>query len=515
MIITFYSYKGGVGRSQLLSNIAAYLCYYREKRVLLLEWDLEAPGLHYFFRRKKLQKKGLIELFSEYVRTMRAEKNPSLAEMPYFNEEWITNIDTSLGGEGRIDLISAGVYDDKYTRRVNDFNWQEFYEYLDGKVYIEFLKKKLKEWTWKGSDGSEKKYDYILIDSRTGISDYSGICNIQMPDMNVIVMAPTDQNFAGCRRVIDSILRSPYLKQGYRKPLIMPILSRLDRNDNKESGKWFKSFRSEFKDVTVQFLEEMDLHISPKEFGEQTLLDYKRSISYGENILFKKKKQQIESLTLEKQYETIGEFIAPIEQNWSTTHERVQGLIAKGEIEKALQVLKNLPQFAENSSFLALESRYKKIRKELENHTIKYRTFSEEESRITKAILGYLRVQMPEQDVLKDDIQNSRSKKDSLLEEVRTVEAQGKKMIGSNRLEEAIRLLKGQKWIRSNHHTELVLLESQLNQVSSDGLLGLTSNDEQNRQLSKLRFNLLQLFDKTRFDLETDLNESSGYDPFE
>ena len=49
MIVTFYSYKGGVGRSQLAAHLAAYLCYYENRRVLILDWDLEAPGIELFF----------------------------------------------------------------------------------------------------------------------------------------------------------------------------------------------------------------------------------------------------------------------------------------------------------------------------------------------------------------------------------------------------------------------------------------------------------------------------------
>src|SRR5258708_1479869 len=46
--ITFYSYKGGVGRSLALANIATRLAELG-KKVCLLDFDLEAPGLYYKF----------------------------------------------------------------------------------------------------------------------------------------------------------------------------------------------------------------------------------------------------------------------------------------------------------------------------------------------------------------------------------------------------------------------------------------------------------------------------------
>ena len=48
-IITFYSYKGGVGRTLALANIGVLLAK-RGKKVLLMDWDLEAPGLDRYFR---------------------------------------------------------------------------------------------------------------------------------------------------------------------------------------------------------------------------------------------------------------------------------------------------------------------------------------------------------------------------------------------------------------------------------------------------------------------------------
>jgi MinD-like ATPase involved in chromosome partitioning or flagellar assembly len=48
-IVTFYSYKGGTGRSMALANVAWILAS-NGKRVLTVDWDLEAPGLHRYFK---------------------------------------------------------------------------------------------------------------------------------------------------------------------------------------------------------------------------------------------------------------------------------------------------------------------------------------------------------------------------------------------------------------------------------------------------------------------------------
>src|SRR5262249_58116074 len=47
-VITFYSYKGGAGRTMALANVAWILAS-SGYRVLAVDWDLESPGLHRFF----------------------------------------------------------------------------------------------------------------------------------------------------------------------------------------------------------------------------------------------------------------------------------------------------------------------------------------------------------------------------------------------------------------------------------------------------------------------------------
>jgi MinD-like ATPase involved in chromosome partitioning or flagellar assembly len=47
-VITFYSYKGGTGRTMALANVA-WIIASIGKRVLVVDWDLETPGLHKFF----------------------------------------------------------------------------------------------------------------------------------------------------------------------------------------------------------------------------------------------------------------------------------------------------------------------------------------------------------------------------------------------------------------------------------------------------------------------------------
>src|SRR5438067_646551 len=70
-IVTFYSYKGGTGRSMALANVGWILAS-NGKRVLMLDWDLEAPGLHRYFHpflsdRELAEARGVIDFVISYA----------------------------------------------------------------------------------------------------------------------------------------------------------------------------------------------------------------------------------------------------------------------------------------------------------------------------------------------------------------------------------------------------------------------------------------------------------------
>jgi small GTP-binding protein len=290
MITSFYSYKGGVGRSQLVANLAAYFCYYQNKKVLLIDWDLEAPGLHFYFNKKyqDINKQGLINLFQDYVDNRRKGTVFETAEqLPKFTESYIFRLSNSENQKGYIDLIPAGDYSNFATYKSSciDFDWYEFYETYDGKRYIEYVKRELKKLS----------YDFIFIDSRTGLNDYSNICNIQMPDVNVAVVAPTQQNIEGCSEVIKQIIKSPYIESKlYREGIVIPIYSRVQfdsdpiRNEN-TVVRFEEAFGEAIKNNLLPYLSlRQHKDITTRNFIQKTIISYEPSISLWENIVFQK-----------------------------------------------------------------------------------------------------------------------------------------------------------------------------------------------------------------------------------
>ena len=70
-IVTFYSYKGGTGRTMALANVAWILAA-NGYRVLAADWDLESPGLHRFLypflEQVVKDAAGVIDLVRDYER---------------------------------------------------------------------------------------------------------------------------------------------------------------------------------------------------------------------------------------------------------------------------------------------------------------------------------------------------------------------------------------------------------------------------------------------------------------
>ena len=68
-ITTFYSFKGGVGRTMALVNTAVTLAL-RGRRVLVVDFDVEAPGLDTFdVLRPREEVPGIIDFVAEYVKS--------------------------------------------------------------------------------------------------------------------------------------------------------------------------------------------------------------------------------------------------------------------------------------------------------------------------------------------------------------------------------------------------------------------------------------------------------------
>src|SRR5258707_8731695 len=139
-IMTFYSYKGGTGRSMALANFA-WLLAASGRRVLAIDWDLEAPGLHRYFRPFLVdpdlsETDGLIDVFWSFAATTMAEPPNEIrsatplkgSDVEEGLSDAVRRLDWKFPAGGFIDFIAAGRQNETYSQRVNTFDWRRFYE---------------------------------------------------------------------------------------------------------------------------------------------------------------------------------------------------------------------------------------------------------------------------------------------------------------------------------------------------------------------------------------------------
>jgi len=267
-IITFYSYKGGVGRSMALANVAWLLANKYGHKVLLVDWDLEAPGLHKFFNIKENEiKTGLIDLFYDY-KTLLRKDNPIINDEFIDLDQYIMKLPCNFD-KGSLSILPAGKTDDgNYANQVNNFEWDDFYKNWHGFGFIEYLKDKLKS-----------KADFVLIDSRTGITDIGGICTLQMPDLVVLLFSLNEQCISGTEMIADKILaKSSDVKEQQKPPKIILIPSRVEKNleiETKhewelESARRLKKFIELSEDKSLDYIKENSIpYVGFYSFGEK------------------------------------------------------------------------------------------------------------------------------------------------------------------------------------------------------------------------------------------------------
>jgi MinD-like ATPase involved in chromosome partitioning or flagellar assembly len=214
-VLTFYSFKGGVGRTFALVNVAAELAR-RGRRVLLVDFDLEAPGLETFDRLRPPQPHpGVVEYVKEYL---TSQQSPDVRDYTYSTK--------TIGKKGgQLWVMPAGRRDAEYQTALASIDWKRLYRECQGYWFFEDTKKQWEE---------AFKPDYVLIDSRTGHTDVEGICTRQLPDAVVVLFFPNEQNLAGlrdvCRRIRSE--KDSGLKKDIRLHFVMSNVPDLDDEDN-------------------------------------------------------------------------------------------------------------------------------------------------------------------------------------------------------------------------------------------------------------------------------------------
>lgn len=205
--------------------------------------------------------------------------------------------------------MPAGNFNDgSYSTRVNQFDWVDFFDNYPLIIpqFALYLR---------------KKFNYTLIDSRTGYSDISGICTSIMPEKLVTVFTPNRQSLSGVVGIIQQAT-------GYRKqsddlhPLkIYPLPSRIEDGEKKlqkiwrfgESKQKIVGYQKQMEAVLkeVYNLKQCDLTTYFDEFQ----LQYVPIYSYGEEIAILSERTE-DRLSLARSFEDFTEKIISSKASW-------------------------------------------------------------------------------------------------------------------------------------------------------------------------------------------------------
>jgi MinD-like ATPase involved in chromosome partitioning or flagellar assembly len=246
-VFTFYSFKGGVGRSLALFNVGAVLADLG-RRVLVVDADLEAPGLTVgvFPGADEQPADGFLELLAEAVDSLRAAEAARGAARPltddlhemardYLREVPLEGLRTSDRAElrrrlreavpdrielpeGRLDMIGAGNVFDHFAEAIGGLRLGDLFGEAPTDAQRDLVRAcSLDEAAEAAASAGHllvavlrrtlhmlrKEYDYILIDSRTGLADVAGLCTQGLPDRLVILFGLNEQNIRGTKHMLD------------------------------------------------------------------------------------------------------------------------------------------------------------------------------------------------------------------------------------------------------------------------------------------------------------------------
>ncbi|MEU4242925.1 FxSxx-COOH system tetratricopeptide repeat protein [Actinoplanes sp. NPDC026619] len=271
-IVTFYSYKGGTGRTMAVAN-TAWLLASNGLRVLVVDWDLESPGLHRYLHPFLVDKDltaspGVIDMVRDYaaaaVEPGHGEGEGWIAERAAVLDYAVSLTWSGFPDGAGIDLLPAGQQDRSYARRVSTFDWASFWERLGGGAFIDALAQNMR-----------RHYDYILIDSRTGLSDSAGICTVQLPDTVVNCFTLSTQSIDGAVSVAQSINA-----QRDRNPVrILPVPMRVEDAEQLKLDAGRDYARSEFRPFLSAVGDAADRYWGDVEIPYKTFFAYEETLA--------------------------------------------------------------------------------------------------------------------------------------------------------------------------------------------------------------------------------------------
>ena len=194
-VVSFYSFKGGLGRTTALVLAAIQLAR-QGKRVALIDFDLEAPGLASLFSLEStelLSRRGVVDYMLDLMTNQYDDQAISLDDY-YFSVE-SPNLTGSQGGQ--LYVFPATAIVDESDKHLN---------YIDklSKLNLQYgpFEQRYAPDTLIQQVDSKLNPDVILIDTRTGVNDIGGLVFNRYADLAFLFFFGNEQNMFGLETVV-------------------------------------------------------------------------------------------------------------------------------------------------------------------------------------------------------------------------------------------------------------------------------------------------------------------------
>lgn len=321
LLVTFYSYKGGVGRSFALANVGVALAAWGY-RVLCIDWDLEAPGLAHYFRTTQPHV-GLVDLVAALIpaaESINAPLHHQLSGATGQSADWRKYVSTVEPMPGlSLDVMTAGLQGPGYVGRLQQLRWEDLYERHG-------LAQALEDWRCAWKD----EYDFVLIDSRTGITDTGAICTAHLPDVLAVLFTANHQSLDGCMEVVERAQAARKKLPFDRSALhVLPIPSRFDAKEEYQRAQLWQAI---FVERAAQFLESwIESGVAAAEIIARATIPYVAYWSFGEGLPVAEERARSPG-TMRLSLETIAALIA---HRLGNTAQMIEG--TEGYIQAALR----------------------------------------------------------------------------------------------------------------------------------------------------------------------------------
>lgn len=206
-VVAFYGFRGGAGRTTALAHVAALLAS-RQRSVVAIDLDLEAPGLHHVLGCPKPEEdRGVLALLRTAATVDDDALDRALRLAPH-----VVKSGLQIGASIRV--LPAGRLSARYLARLDDLG-VPLWHVMEGPNPLELVIARVKE---------ELTPDAIFLDCRTGLSGLSASALFHTADIVLCFATVSTQSLDGLEIFLKGLRAARAQRAGLPEALIVPSM---------------------------------------------------------------------------------------------------------------------------------------------------------------------------------------------------------------------------------------------------------------------------------------------------